>query len=85
MIEKDDVFEAQDKLYCVLDTINYNGHEYCLCNEMENEKTFGSKYTVFENFKDGIELVEDDDLLNTISPLFANNINQEIYSASEEE
>ncbi len=85
MIEKDDVFEAQDKLYCVLDTINYNGHEYCLCNEMENEKTFGAKYTVFENFDDGIEVVEGDDFLNKILPLFANNINLETYSESEEE
>ena len=66
MIEKDDVFEADDKLYVVLESINYNGHEYCLCNEMQDEKTFGATYRVFENFDDGIELVEDDDLLNKI-------------------
>ncbi len=84
MIEKDDVFEANDKLYCVLDSINYNGHEYCFCNEMENEKTFGAKYVVFENFDDGIEFVDDDDLLNKLSPLFSNNINNEAYSDEEE-
>jgi hypothetical protein len=79
MIEKDDVFRAEDKLYVVLDALNYNGHEYCLCNEMQDEKTFGPNYVVFENFDDGIEHVEDDDLLNTISPMFTNNFAADVY------
>ena len=43
MIEKDDVFTVEDKLYVAIDLLNYNGHEYCLCNEMQDEKTFGPK------------------------------------------
>lgn len=79
MIEKDDVFELEDKLYCVFDVVNYNGSEYCFCNEMENEKTFGAKYVVFENFDDGIEQVYDEDLLNILGTMFTNNINNEAY------
>ncbi len=85
MIKKDDVFEVEDKLYCVLDTINYGGGEYALCNEMENERTFGAKYAVFQNFEDGIERVEDDDFLNKISPIFTNNITQDIYGEDQED
>ena len=79
MIEKDDVFTVEDKLYVAIDLLNYNGHEYCLCNEMQDEKTFGPNYRVFENFDDGIEYVEDDNFLNTILPMFTNNIATEIY------
>ena len=85
MIEKDDVFEADDKLYVVLESINYNGHEYCLCNEMQDEKTFGATYKVFEIFDDGIEPVEDDDLLNNVlSPMFSNNVNIAMYKEDED-
>ena len=85
MLEKDDVFKAEGKLYCVLDITNYNGHEYCMCNEMQDEKTFGANYRVFENFDDGIEHVEEDDLLNTLAPIFSANINTAIYSEDSEE
>lgn len=85
MIEKDDVFEVEDKLYCVLDQINYNGRDFCFCNQMDDENTFGSKYFVFENFDDGIELIDDEDLLKEISPIFTNNINVEAYTDDGEE
>ena len=83
MIEKDDVFDAEGKLYCVLDSINYNGHNYCLCNVMDNEQTFGATYVVFENFDDSIELVEEEDILNEISPIFSNNLYVETNSEEE--
>ena len=85
MIGKDDVFELDGTLYCVLDVVNYNGNEYCCCNQMENEKTFGATYKVFEIFDDGIEPVEDDDLLNNVlSPMFSNNVNIAMYKEDED-
>ncbi len=79
MIEKDDIFEANDKLYVVLDQVDFEGNNYCMCNEMVNENTFGSTYVVFQNFEDGIVKVEDDNLLNRMAPLFGEHINNEAY------
>ncbi len=84
MVEKDDVFELGGKLYCTLDVINYGGREFCLCNIMENESTFGANYAVFQNFPDGVERVEDDELLNLLSPIFSNNINMAKDTDTEE-
>jgi len=85
MIEKEDVFELDNDLYCVFDQINYNGRDFCFCNKMDDEKTFGANFFVFENFEDGIELVEDEALLNELSPIFTRNINIEAYTEDEEE
>jgi len=81
MIEKDDLFTAEDKLYVVFDQFDFEGNNYCLCNEMVNEKTFGKKYVIFQNFDDGIEEVTDKDLLNRLIPIFTRNINLDYYNS----
>ena len=80
MIEKDDLFEAENKLYVVFDELEYEGNDYCFCNEMVDKKTFGRNFTIFQNYSDGIEKVEDQELLNKLLPLFSNKVNIEIYN-----
>lgn len=79
MLEKDDLFELDDKLYVVFEELHYEGKDYCFCNEMINDKTFGKKFVIFQNDADGIILIDDKDLVSKILPMFQNSVNAEIY------
>ncbi len=85
MIEVDDVFELEGKLYCAFDATNYNGRDFVFCNKMDDEKTFGAKFFIFENFDDGVELIDDEALIKELTPIFTNNINTALYANDEEE
>ena len=80
MLEKDDLFELDDKLYVVFDDYNYEGNNYCFCNEMVDNKTFGKTFVIFQNDNDGIIEVKDRVLLDKLLPIFQNSVNIEVYN-----
>ena len=75
-LEENDVFELDDVNYIALNISIYYNKKYCFANELVDGETPTSKFVFFEVDKDGVELIEDEELIKDLLPIFTNNINK---------
>lgn len=78
-IEIADMISLKGEKYITLDVIEYQNKKYAFMNKLDNEEEPTSEYYVFTpKGDDDIEVIADENLMNTLIPIFQDNLKKEL-------
>ena len=69
---------VEDKKYIILETITYKNEKYAFANEVKGEEDLTEDYYIFKILGNEIKLTTNEELLNTLLPIFQEKLKETI-------
>lgn len=77
-VEIADLITVEGVKYITLETMNYEGKDYAFVNKVTDDEEITNEYYIFEVVGDGVVIISDYNLRNTLIPKFEELLKKDI-------